>query len=329
MCMGYELWCWWGYGVDGSSVTAFITSPLVLTFVYGTQGSNGSNGRPYSDSAGGPGSGGGYSTVSMNGSIIIESQGGNGGGGGGAGLGAQGGSNGGGYTGLGSNFATSACSNINIASNSYSSSSGITIVILATTAPLFTLQNVLPSSISNQDIQLTGSIYNSVQIQYNILLNGIQLYPISGYTTLANSPFNINYMIPNNLFNVGTNTITIQMNSDLNYTNSYISSTITKPLLSLYLIKDNNNIIYTFNGTVIVHSPSQILDDNNFINNGFLNPLLISSTMWNNVFPNKNGQMLYWTNDYTKSNYKILYNSNMSRPIDKLSDNFQILMYEN
>lgn len=269
----------------------------------GILGAGGSGGSGY---YGGGGAGSGYY----------------GGSGGMGGNGAGGGAGGSSYIGGITNGSTTAGGNIG--------NGKVIITILKLNGPTFA-NDATFLNISNQDILIANIVsnpnLNCLQAQYKILVNNNQIYPIIGYTTLINTPFDINYTIPNNLFNVGTNTIMTQMINESNLDSVNII-TITKPLLSTYLIKDNNNIIYTFNGTNIIQSPSQILDDNNFINNGFANPLLINSMFQNYFASKKSLQFLYWTNDSTK-NYNVLYNSILYRPIDKITDNFQVLMYEN
>lgn len=94
--------------------------------------------------------------------------------------------------------------------------------------------------------------------------------------------------------------------------------------LTLFLLQDKNNIIYTFNGTLIIQSPSQILNDTNFKINGFVNYVGLNNQLINNSM-----KLLYWTDDLTKTNCNLIYNTNTYRPIDKTTDNFQVLMYEN
>lgn len=81
-----------------------------------------------------------------------------------------------------------------------------------------------PTSTHTSDITVSGNLIdpNSVQLQYCILLNGIQIYPSSGYTSLASSPIALNYVISNALLNVGNNTITINSIDALQVTESKI-----------------------------------------------------------------------------------------------------------
>ena len=95
-----------------------------------------------------------------------------------------------------------------------------------------------------------------------------------------------------------------------------------------YLLKQNDQF-YTFNGTNIVKSPYQALDEDNFKTNGFYDPALISQTVWDNTFPDKTElKLLMWTDDTTKTNTSMVYNTDNYKIIDKLADDFIIKMYE-
>ena len=97
---------------------------------------------------------------------------------------------------------------------------------------------------------------------------------------------------------------------------------------NIYLIKQNNQY-YTFNGTNIVKSPSQELDEDNFKTNGFDEPTLISESVWDNTFPDKTGlKLLMWTDDTTKTNTSMAYNTDNYKIIDKLAADFEIKMYK-
>lgn len=107
-----------------------------------------------------------------------------------------------------------------------------------------------------------------------------------------------------------------------------VISTMKKIMFYKYLIKGKNNILYTFDGSNIIESQSQILDSNNFNSNGFDNPTIISEEIWNNIFPDKTGlQLLMYTDDTIKTEVTIEYNVPEYRPIDKLEDQFQIKKY--
>ena len=360
--LGGEYWDGGGghyYGLPGS-VGDYVKGEIALKvgdILYIYSGGKGINGTMYASSTGGAswyygmsggGGGGGATEIMLNANStankIIIARGGNGG----NGQGSTGGTNrtppgAGGYSssegygnmgyqqngGAGGGYdSTTTLINPTIQLGIALNSGQVIITLLRLTNPDFT-GNISLSTISNQDVQLSGILSNSinVQVQYILLINGKQIYPASTYTTLTNTPFDINYTIPNNLFNVGSSTVKIQIANESGLLNDY-NFIVTKPIFSGYLIKDSSNAIYTFNGTSITLSSSQILDDNNFINNGFVNPLLITSDIWN-YFVNKNGlRLLYWTND-TKTNDTILYNSTTYRPLDKVTDKLQILMYEN
>jgi hypothetical protein len=117
-----------------------------------------------------------------------------------------------------------------ITSNMTTNSSGIgsgygfrpVLLIKPLAMPIF-IGNLLSSSIHNQDTILTGSISNADsstnKIQYKILVNDTQIYPISEYTDLVTSPIAINYTISNSLLTNINNKITIAMNNEINKTN--------------------------------------------------------------------------------------------------------------
>lgn len=95
-----------------------------------------------------------------------------------------------------------------------------------------------------------------------------------------------------------------------------------------YLIKDINSTLYTYDGTNIIESPSQTLDIDNFNTNGFNNTTVILEEQWNSKFPEKTGlQLLMYTDDTTKTETTITYNVSEYRPVDKLSNQFQIKKY--
>jgi hypothetical protein len=97
-----------------------------------------------------------------------------------------------------------------------------------------------------------------------------------------------------------------------------------------YLIKNADEKIYTYDAesNEIIESPSQTIDMDNFNNNGFNDPTIITEEIWGNVFPDKMGlQLLIYTDDTTKTQATIEYNVPEYRPIDKLNDQFQIKKY--
>jgi len=91
--------------------------------------------------------------------------------------------------------------------------------------------------------------------------------------------------------------------------------------LTKFLIKDKNNILYTFDGVNIMETVSQVLNSDNFINNGFNDSTIITESTWNNNFPDKTGlQLLMYTNDATVENLNIEYNVNDYTPADILKE---------
>ncbi|WP_434305478.1 hypothetical protein [Clostridium botulinum] len=110
---------------------------------------------------------------------------------------------------------------------------------------------------------------------------------------------------------------------DLTYT-SFISFEIYKIFQLRYLIQYNNTI-YTFNEESIISSSSQELDENNFINNGFIDATAIGKEQWNIAFPDKaNLKLLMWTDDMSKTDVNIETEIIPFRPIDKLKKNSDI-----
>ncbi|WP_434290330.1 hypothetical protein [Clostridium botulinum] len=105
---------------------------------------------------------------------------------------------------------------------------------------------------------------------------------------------------------------------------SFISFDIYKIFQLRYLIQ-YNNAIYTFNEESIISSPSQELDENNFINNGFIDATAIGKGQWNIAFPDKsNLKLLMWTDDMSKTDVNIDTEIIPFRPIDKLKKNRDI-----
>lgn len=105
------------------------------------------------------------------------------------------------------------------------------------------------------------------------------------------------------------------------------------PYPNLYLIQDKNNILYTLNGTDLVQVPSQILDENNFINNGFTDTNLITRDLLLSKFENlEEIKLLVYTDDLVKDEKEMIYNCEPYAPKDKLktigNGKFDILMKE-
>ncbi|KEI96314.1 hypothetical protein G4W71_08245 [Clostridium botulinum] len=98
-----------------------------------------------------------------------------------------------------------------------------------------------------------------------------------------------------------------------------------------YLIEYNSQL-YTFNNTEIILSSSQVLDENNFINNGFIDATAITEEQWNTAFSDKsNVKLLMWADDMSKTDVNIETEIIPFRAIDKLkknSDVYNILFKE-
>lgn len=92
-----------------------------------------------------------------------------------------------------------------------------------------------------------------------------------------------------------------------------------------YLIQDKNNILYTLNGVNLVQAPSQILDENNLIDNGLTDTDLITKDLLLSKFENLEGiKLLVYTDDLEKKECEMIYNCEPFRPIDKLKKNSDI-----
>ncbi|NFH40645.1 cell adhesion protein [Clostridium sporogenes] len=92
-----------------------------------------------------------------------------------------------------------------------------------------------------------------------------------------------------------------------------------------YLIQDKNNILYTLNENDLAQAPSQILDENNFINNGFTDTDLVSKDLLLSKFESlEEIKLLVYTDDLEKDKCEMIYNSEPFRPIDKLKKNSDI-----
>lgn len=89
------------------------------------------------------------------------------------------------------------------------------------TVPTF-LGQVSLNTTRVDDIRLTGTVNDgneNCQVGYKILLNNVQIYPVSGYTTLVTGPIGIDYVIANNKLTLGTNLVAIELINTLNMTN--------------------------------------------------------------------------------------------------------------
>ncbi|BAO04861.1 uncharacterized protein CBO05P1_142 [Clostridium botulinum B str. Osaka05] len=97
------------------------------------------------------------------------------------------------------------------------------------------------------------------------------------------------------------------------------------PSVYKYLIQDKNNTLYTLNEDNLVQSPSQILDEKNFINNGFTDTYLITKDLLLSKFKNlEEVKLLVYTDDLVKDKCEMIYNCEPFRPIDKLKKNSNI-----
>ncbi|NFV12668.1 LamG domain-containing protein [Clostridium sporogenes] len=148
------------------------------------------------------------------------------------------------------------------------------------------------------------------------------------------SPINIKNGSPelyntNSSFVIGYNSATTKEE----YTNKYkgivqsieIYNDVIEFTDNKYLIQDKNNILYTLNGINLVQAPSQILDENNFIDNGLTDTDLITKDLLLSKFENLEGiKLLAYTDDLEKNKCEIIYNCEPFSPIDKLKKNGDI-----
>ncbi|MBU5483448.1 hypothetical protein KQI86_03845 [Clostridium sp. MSJ-11] len=90
-----------------------------------------------------------------------------------------------------------------------------------------------------------------------------------------------------------------------------------------YLIQDRDNILYTYDGENIIESPSQTLNEQNYLANGFEDTTLISEDKWSSKFPNKlDLKLLMYTDDIEKTEATMTYElKNPYKPIDILKKN--------
>ncbi|ENK1243007.1 cell adhesion protein [Clostridium botulinum] len=96
------------------------------------------------------------------------------------------------------------------------------------------------------------------------------------------------------------------------------------PYVYKYLIKQNN-ILYILNGTDLVQAPSQILDEDNFINNGFTDTDLLTKDLLLSKFENLDEiKFLVYIDGLEKNKCEMIYNCEPFRPIDKLKKNSDI-----
>ncbi|MGY0372460.1 SPRY domain-containing protein [Clostridium sp. JNZ J1-5] len=98
-----------------------------------------------------------------------------------------------------------------------------------------------------------------------------------------------------------------------------------------YLIqnKTNNNIYSLDTGGNIVLSPSQIVDESNYITNGFstlLNTTQVSQLK--TIDSISNFKLLMYTDDTTATSAILNYNCESYRPVDKANPQFDIVMYK-
>lgn len=119
-----------------------------------------------------------------------------------------------------------------------------------------------------------------------------------------------------------TNTTAIFDAVDISSTGQLKPYSVIDRSTRMYLIQDKNYILYNYNGTNIIQSPSQTLDDTNFITNGINDLTAIPQSAWASVFPNiTDAKVLMWTDDMTKTEAKLVYNCDQFNVVQWLKDN--------
>ena len=97
-----------------------------------------------------------------------------------------------------------------------------------------------------------------------------------------------------------------------------------------YLIQDNIGILYTLDTSGnIINSPSQTLDESNYLTNGFDN--VLNATQINQLKSMgdiTNYKLLMYTDNTDIVDVTLNYNCDEYRPIDKTDEQFKILMYK-
>lgn len=112
----------------------------------------------------------------------------------------------------------------------------VLVIDIASSPPVFagSLDN---TTVHKGDATLTGVITDpeSKDVGYQILVNGLQVYPQVGYTELAPSPLNLSYTVLNSLLRAGSNSIQINMindNGDISRSAFSVSLTNVAPAIS-------------------------------------------------------------------------------------------------
>ncbi|ACA43446.1 discoidin domain-containing protein [Clostridium botulinum] len=94
--------------------------------------------------------------------------------------------------------------------------------------------------------------------------------------------------------------------------------------INKYLIKEKNQY-YTIDNIEIILSLSQILDEDNFNNNGFNDIDILTKDLLLSKFKNlEEVKLLVYTDDLEKNKCEMIYNCESFRPIDKLKKNSDI-----
>lgn len=108
------------------------------------------------------------------------------------------------------------------------------------------------STVKRTPLLVTGKVFSSTnaKVAYRIMVNGVQYFPQSGYTTFAQSPVYVVIDIPHVAFNVGSNTITLDAISDtgsVDLVNVLVTKVNSNPDVVLNLaenpVHENNAIL--------------------------------------------------------------------------------------
>ena len=139
-----------------------------------------------------------------------------------------------GYSSVGgsSNISTSTTVNVN---------TGFRPVLLIEFLPSIKFEGSLDkTTIHNENVILSGTIteINNLDVQYRIEINGVQIYPETGYTSPQTPPLEISHEIANSYFRVGLNLIRLYVTNGSNETNFDFFVTLTNevPIIETSMI---------------------------------------------------------------------------------------------
>lgn len=176
----------------------------------------------------------------------------------------------------------------------------------------FTIINKNNNYFCLDSIKLSSG-YPSWTLDYCNITKFKILYSLDGMNFIEHST----YSFPNNnvwqkTFNLDTIqkikvlkivVMSVSYNAEANLN---LPTLINPIVLEKFILFQYKSQLYTFDGTNIVLSPSQELDENNFINNGFIDATSITEEQWNTTFLDKsNVKLLMWTDDTSKTDVNL------------------------